>query len=315
LIEVRGLTKYFGDVRAVDNVSFSVEKGEILGLLGPNAAGKTTTLRIITGFVPASRGTVTLAGYDVLRSAVEVKKRIGYLPENPPLYHDMRVENYLRFVAAIKGVPRRCIAAEVERVADQVLLRPVLDRYIGNLSKGYCQRVAFAQALLNDPPVLIFDEPTIGLDPKQIIDIRNLIKSLAHAHTVILSTHILPEVSMTCDRVAVINAGKLVAIDKSENLSARLKGSNTVLVEIDGPVDAVVQTIRKIPQVRSVAVSGSRKTGPANYTIELDEKADIRRELSSTIVENGWGLLGLKVEHVTLEDIYLKLTTSEETSS
>jgi ABC-2 type transport system ATP-binding protein len=314
LIEVRGLTKYFGDVRAVDNVSFSVEKGEILGLLGPNAAGKTTTLRIITGFVPASRGTVTLAGYDVLRSAVEVKKRIGYLPENPPLYHDMRVDNYLRFVAAIKGVPRRSIAAEVELVADQVLLRPVLDRYIANLSKGYRQRVAFAQALLNDPPVLIFDEPTIGLDPKQIIDIRNLIKSLAHAHTVILSTHILPEVSMTCDRVAVINAGKLVAIDKSENLSARLKGSNTVLVEIDGPVDAVVQTIRKIPQVRSVAVSGSRKTGPANYTIELDEKADIRRELSSTIVENGWGLLGLKVEHVTLEDIYLKLTTSEETS-
>ncbi len=312
MIEVSGLTKFFGDVRALDEVSFRVEKGEILGFLGPNGAGKTTTMRIITGFTPASGGTVSVAGFDIFRNDLEVKKRIGYLPENPPLYNDMQVKKYLRFVAAIKGVERESLAAEIDRVADKLSLKPVLNRYIAGISKGYKQRVAFAQALLNDPPVLILDEPTVGLDPKQIIEVRELIKDLAHDHTVILSTHILPEVSMTCNRVVIINNGQLVAVDTPENLNAHLKGSDTILMEVDGRVDSVIETVKKIPEVRSVAVTSSIRTGLASYTIETAVGADIRRNLAAKIIENGWGLLELKTEHLSLEDIFLKLTTSEE---
>ena len=312
MIEVRGLTKNFGDLRAVDGISFAVDRGEILGFLGPNGAGKTTTMRIIAGFIPASHGSVTVDGYDIFRNELAVKRRIGYLPESSLLYNDMTVESFLRFVAEIKDVPRKAIATEIGRLTAQLALQPVLDRMIANISKGYRQRVAFAQALIGDPPVLILDEPTMGLDPRQIISVREMIKNLAGGHTVLLSTHILPEVSMTCNRVVIINKGRLVAVDTPENLTAYLQGKDTILLEVDGPVEAVVSTIKKIKQVHSVAVSGSKNTGPIIYSIETESGADIRREVAAKVVKNGWGLLGLKREHLTLEDIFMELTTNEE---
>ena len=312
MIEVTGLSKKFGDVRAVDDLTFQVKKGEILGFLGPNAAGKTTTMRIITGFIPASSGTVSVAGFDVFHNPMEVKRRIGYLPENPPLYQDMRVEDYLRFVAAIKGVKRRSVDVEIYRVAEKTAITLILDSFIASLSKGFKQRVGIAQALIGDPPVLILDEPTIGLDPRQIIEVRELIKNLAHEHTVILSTHILPEVSMTCDRVVIINEGRLVAVDTPENLTARLKGSESVRLKIEGPSDEIMRVLQAIPKVRSVGCSAARKTGISEYSIETNLGADIRRELAARIVKKGWGLLEMKTEKLSLEDIFLKLTTSEE---
>ena len=315
MIEVQGLTKYYGNVRAVDDISFTVEKGEILGFLGPNAAGKTTTMRIITGYMPASAGSVRVAGFDVFTNDLEVKKRIGYLPEHPPLYMDMQVIEYLRFVAAIKGVNRKSIESEVKRVADKLSISSVLFKRIGTLSKGYKQRVGFAQAILNDPPVLLLDEPTIGLDPKQIIEVRELIKSFSHDHTVILSTHILPEVSMTCNRVIIINEGKLVAVDTPENLTARLKGSESIHLEVEGPVDDIMNTLKQIPNVTAVSVASARaanKANISNYIIETDVGSDVRRYLSHSIVTKGWGLLEMKTESLSLEDIFLKLTTKEE---
>lgn len=312
MIEVTGLTKKFGDVRVVDDLTFHVEKGEILGFLGPNAAGKTTTMRIITGFIPASRGTVTVAGFDVFHNSIEVKKRIGYLPENPPLYQDMRVEDYLGFVAAIKGVKRRSIDAEIYRVAEKSAITLILDSFIASLSKGFKQRVGIAQALIGDPPVLILDEPTVGLDPRQIIEVRELIKNLAHEHTVILSTHILPEVSMTCDRVVIINEGRLVAVDTPDNLTARLKGSETVHLKVEGPSDEIMNVLQTIPEIRSVICNATRNGGISEFSIGSNLGTDIRRELAATIVKNGWGLLEMKMENLSLEDIFLKLTTSEE---
>ncbi len=315
MIEVQGLTKYYGNVRAVDDISFTVEKGEILGFLGPNAAGKTTTMRIITGYMPASAGSVRVAGFDVFTNDLEVKKRIGYLPENPPLYMDMQVIEYLRFVAAIKGVNRKSIESEVKRVADKLSISSVLFKRIGTLSKGYKQRVGFAQAILNDPPVFLLDEPTIGLDPKQIIEVRELIKSFSHDHTVILSTHILPEVSMTCNRVIIINEGKLVAVDTPENLTARLKGSESIHLEVEGPVDDIMNTLKQIPSVTAVSVAPARAAKKANisgYIIETDFGSDVRKDLSHSIVTKGWGLLEMKTESLSLEDIFLKLTTKEE---
>jgi len=315
VIEVQGLTKYYGNVRAVDNISFTVEKGEILGFLGPNAAGKTTTMRIITGYMPASTGSVRVAGFDVFTNDLEVKKRIGYLPENPPLYMDMQVIEYLRFVAAIKGVNRKSIESEVKRVADKLSISTVLFKQISILSKGYKQRVGFAQAILNDPPVLLLDEPTIGLDPKQIIEVRELIKSFSHDHTVILSTHILPEVSMTCNRVIIINEGKLVAVDTPENLTARLKGSESIHLKVEGPVDDIMNTLKQIPNVTAVSVAPARAANKANisdYIVETDVESDVRRDLSYSIVTKGWGLLEMKTESLSLEDIFLKLTTKEK---
>jgi len=315
VIEVQGLTKYYGNVRAVDDISFTVEKGEILGFLGPNAAGKTTTMRIITGYMPASTGSVRVAGFDVFTNDLDVKKRIGYLPENPPLYMDMQVIEYLRFAAAIKGVNRKSVESEVKRVADKLSISSVLFKCIGTLSKGYKQRVGFAQAILNDPPVLLLDEPTIGLDPKQIIEVRELIKSFSPDHTVILSTHILPEVSMTCNRVIIINEGKLVAVDTPENLTARLKGSESIHLKVEGPVDDIMNTLKQIPNVTAVSVAPARAAKKANvsgYIVETDVGSDVRRDLSHSIVTKGWGLLEMKTENLSLEDIFLKLTTKEE---
>lgn len=312
MIEVQNLVKHYGSVKAVDNISFTVEKGEILGFLGPNAAGKTTTMRIITGYMPASAGTVKVAGYDVFEQGLEVKKRIGYLPENPPLYTDMRVREYLTFVARIKGVNPKTINAEVDRVAERLSVLEVMDNLISNLSKGYKQRVGLAQALLNNPPVLIFDEPTNGLDPRQIIEVREIIKSLGSDHTVILSTHILPEVSMTCNRVAIINEGKLVKIDTPENLTKQLRGSESIILQVEGPMNEVVLALSQHQSVTAVAVQPTGKENIATYRVETSIGSDIRKELASLVVNRGWGLLELKAESLSLEDIFLKLTTKEE---
>lgn len=312
MIEVKNLVKHYGSVRAVDDISFTVEKGEILGFLGPNAAGKTTTMRIITGFMPASSGTIKVAGFDVFDQGIEVKKRIGYLPENPPLYADMRVVDYLRFVAAIKGVDKKTIDVEVHRVAERMSITDVLEKHISKLSKGYKQRVGFAQALLNNPPLLVLDEPTIGLDPKQIIEVRELIKSLAHEHTVILSTHILPEVSMTCNRVVIINEGKVVAMDTPDNLTARLKGSESILLEVEGAIQDVQNELERTPNVLSVAVQPLAIPDTAQYVVESTVGVDVRKELAARIVKNGWGLLEMKTSGLSLEEIFLRLTTKEE---
>ncbi|HPN74368.1 MAG TPA: ATP-binding cassette domain-containing protein [Candidatus Marinimicrobia bacterium] len=312
MIEVQNLVKHYGSVKAVDNISFTVEKGEILGFLGPNAAGKTTTMRIITGYMPASAGTVKVAGYDVFEQGLEVKKRIGYLPENPPLYTDMRVREYLTFVARIKGVNPKTINAEVDRVAERLSVLEVMDNLISNLSKGYKQRVGLAQALLNNPPVLIFDEPTNGLDPRQIIEVREIIKSLGSDHTVILSTHILPEVSMTCNRVAIINEGKLVKIDTPENLTKQLRGSESIILQVEGPMNEIEIALSQHQSVTAVAVQPTGKENIATYRVETSIGSDIRKELASLVVNRGWGLLELKAESLSLEDIFLKLTTKEE---
>ncbi|HNZ36125.1 MAG: putative ABC transporter ATP-binding protein YxlF [Candidatus Marinimicrobia bacterium ADurb.Bin030] len=312
MIEVQNLVKHYGSVKAVDNISFTVAKGEILGFLGPNAAGKTTTMRIITGYMPASAGTVKVAGYDVFEQGLEVKKRIGYLPENPPLYYDMRVREYLTFVARIKGVNPKTINAEVDRVAERLSVLEVMDNLISNLSKGYKQRVGLAQALLNNPPVLIFDEPTNGLDPRQIIEVREIIKSLGSDHTVILSTHILPEVSMTCNRVAIINEGKLVKIDTPENLTKQLRGSESIILQVEGPMNEVELALSQHQSVTAVAVQPTGKENIATYRVETSIGSDIRKELASLVVNRGWGLLELKAESLSLEDIFLKLTTKEE---
>ena len=312
MIEVKNLVKNYGNLTAVDGISFSVNKGEVLGFLGPNAAGKTTTMRIITGFMPASEGTVTVAGYNVFDQGLEVKKRIGYLPENPPLYVDMRVKDYLRFAASIKSVEKSKIESEILRVAEKVSVVDVMDKHISKLSKGFRQRVGLAQALINNPLVLVLDEPTIGLDPKQIIEVRELIKSLGDEYTVILSTHILPEVSMTCSRVVIINEGKLVAMDTPENLTARLKGSESLILEVEGPVSEVRSSLEKIPSVTSVAVKPLSEKNFASYQVESKVGTDLRKELSSMIVSSGWGLLELRSEGLSLEEIFLRLTTKEE---
>jgi ABC-2 type transport system ATP-binding protein len=292
-------------------MSFEVQKGEILGFLGPNGAGKTTTMRIITGFMPATGGTVRVEGFDVFEHPIDVRRRIGYLPENPPLYLEMNVAAYLRFVAKIKGVPGEKIDAEIERVMERVNITDVKERIIAKLSKGYKQRVGLAQALLNDPPVLILDEPTIGLDPKQIQEVRELIKDLAGSHTVVLSTHILPEVEQTCHRVIIIDRGKIVAVDTPKNLRSQLQGGERVSLEVQGPVSEILSKVKAMSGVVNVQKVGDTD-GRHRLQVEGELRKDIRSELARTIVQNGWGLYELQSATMSLEDIFIKLTTAEE---
>jgi len=295
-------------------MSFQVEKGEILGFLGPNGAGKTTTMRIITGYMPASEGTVRVDGYDVFDNPLDVRRRIGYLPENPPLYLEMTVMGYLRFVAKIKGVPKDKIHQEVARVMERASIADVKERIIAKLSKGYKQRVGIAQALLNDPPVLILDEPTIGLDPKQIHEVRELVKDLAGQHTVVLSTHILPEVEQTCHRVIIIDRGKIVAVDTPQNLRLQLQGGERVSLEVQGPVSEIISKLKAMPgvvNVQKIAENDSRH----RFQVEGELRKDIRSDLARTIVQNGWGLYELQSATMSLEDIFLKLTTAEESET
>jgi ABC-2 type transport system ATP-binding protein len=311
LITVENLTKRYATKTAIEGMSFQVEKGEILGFLGPNGAGKTTTMRIITGFMPATDGTVRVDGFDVFDRPIDVRRRIGYLPENPPLYLEMTVTSYLRFVAKIKGVPKDKIDLEVARVMDRVSIKDVRERIIAKLSKGYKQRVGIAQALLNDPPVLILDEPTIGLDPKQIHEVRQLIKDLAGEHTVVLSTHILPEVEQTCHRVIIIDRGKIVAVDTPQNLRFQLQGAERVTVEVQGPASEITSKLSAMPGVTEVRRI-SDNDGRHRFQIEGELRKDIRSDLARTIVQNGWGLYELQSATMSLEDIFLKLTTAEE---
>lgn len=311
MISVKGVSKNFGQIKAVDNVSFEVRKGEILGFLGPNGAGKTTTMRILTCFLPPTEGTASVAGYDIFKESLEVKRRIGYLPEIPPLYPEMTVIDYLNFVARIKGLVGPRIAERVEKVVDTCAVSEVKEQLIGKLSKGFRQRVGLAQALIHDPEVLILDEPTAGLDPKQIIETRDLIKGLAGQHTIILSTHILPEVSMTCERVVIINKGRVVAEDTPEALTSRLQGSQLLSMTIDGPEEAVFRQLSAITGVARVDIQPV-ENGACTFQIETTQGQDIRRELARAVVESGFGLLELKHVGMSLEDIYLQLTTSEE---
>jgi ABC-2 type transport system ATP-binding protein len=310
MIQVENLTKRYGPTLAVSDVSFDVQKGEILGFLGPNGAGKTTTMRIITGFLSPSSGRVRVAGYDVAEEPIEAKKCLGYLPENPPVYTDMTVNEYLAFVGRIKGVPRSELKKRIGEVAEKCSIADVQHRQIGKLSKGYRQRVGLAQALIHNPEVLILDEPTAGLDPKQIIETRELIKSLAGQHTVILSTHILPEVSKTCQRVVVINKGTVVAMGAPEELTARLQGYGSVLVTVEGPAPEIMGKLQAVPGVNlvePVEATGARVT----LEVHTEKNRDVRADLARAIVESGWGLFELKTSGMSLEDIFLKLTTRD----
>jgi ABC-2 type transport system ATP-binding protein len=311
LISVEKLTKRYPAKTAIEGMSFQVERGEILGFLGPNGAGKTTTMRIITGFMPATDGKVSVDGFDVFENPLDVRRRIGYLPESPPLYLEMTVSGYLRFVAKIKGVPKEKLDLEVKRVMERVNIIDVRDRIISKLSKGYKQRVGLAQALLNDPPVLILDEPTIGLDPKQIHEVRELIKDLAGNHTVVLSTHILPEVEQTCHRVIIIDHGKIVAVDTPKNLRSQLQGAELISIEVQGPFSEVVSKLKAMPGVVDVQKVGDLD-GRHKLQIESELQKDVRSDLARTIVQNGWGLFELQSATMSLEDIFLKLTTAEE---
>ena len=310
MIEVQHLTKRYGPFTAVDDVSFRVERGEILGFLGPNGAGKTTTMRILTGYMPPTDGTAKVAGYDVLEQPIEAKRRTGYLPETPPLYPDMTVSDYLTFCAKIKGVPRGDRASRIRTVMERTRIADMANRHCGKLSKGYRQRVGLAQALLHNPDVLILDEPTAGLDPKQIIETRRLIKELAGDHTIILSTHILPEVSQTCQRVVIINRGRVVAVDTPENLTARLRGSETMYVQVDATGQDATAALSAIPGVTRVAPS--EKRGPLTaYEVESASGRDVRRDIAAAIVTRGWGLLELRPMRMSLEEIFLSLTTED----
>jgi len=305
VIEVSGVTKKYGERAAVDGVGFTVSRGEILGFLGPNGAGKTTTMRILTGYVPPTSGTARVAGFDVQQNPIEAKRRIGYLPEHPPLYTDMLVRPFLRFVATIRDVPRKEINTRVDRAIDRCGLIPVADRLIGHLSKGYQQRVGLAQAILHDPDVLILDEPMVGLDPAQIIDIRQLIKSFAGAHTVILSTHILAEVTMTCNRVLIINEGKIAADETLEQLAARGERTRRVTLRLARPGDGVEGPLRAIPGVLSV----SRDDGQEGaFVVETEGSRDLSEQIAHAVVTHGWGLLEMRPVTRSLEDIYIRIT-------
>jgi len=310
MIEVEGLTKVYGNTTAIDSLTFTVQQGEVVGFLGPNGAGKTTTMRVLSCYMPPTSGTARVGGYDIRTQALDVRRRIGYLPEHVPLYTDLTVTQYLSFVAEAKGLSRLTRRQRVGEAIERCLLQDARGRIIGKLSKGYRQRVGLAQALLGDPPILILDEPTIGLDPKQIIEIRSLIRDMQGKRTVILSTHILPEVSMVCQRVIIINEGRIVAVDTPETLTPRLQRSTQVLLQIDGPPDQVSVRLREAPGVLQVAM----KDGAGalrRYLVETDKDRDLRQELARVVCTSGWGLLELRPVDMSLEDIFIRLVTEE----
>jgi len=315
VIRVEHLTKNYGPRVAVADVTFDVEKGEVLGFLGPNGAGKTTTMRMLTGYLPPSGGRAEVAGFDVATHSLQARANIGYLPETVPLYTDMSVRSYLDFMAKLKGITseRR---REVDRAMEKSRIAHRADDQVGKLSKGLRQRVGLAQALLGDPPVLILDEPTSGLDPKQIIETRNLIKSLGGDHTVILSTHILPEVAATCSRIIIISNGRVVAQDTPENLDRRLKGAESIALTVRGPHEAVANALRSVPHVMNVQPQGETdgRAGQTVYTVQTEVGKDVREALAKAVVTAGFGLMELRPAHLSLEEIFLQLTTSDTAS-
>jgi len=311
VIEVKNLTKYYGEIRGIDNVSFSVEKGEIIGFLGPNGSGKTTTMRILTCFFPPTRGVAKVAGYNVIEDPMEVRRRMGYVPETVPLYPDMKVRDYLNFVAEAKGVEKGWKSKKIGEIMEQCGIIDVSHRLVGNLSKGYRQRVGLAQALINDPEVLILDEPTIGLDPKQVVEIRNFIKNLAGERTIILSTHILPEVSMTCERVIIIHEGKIVVVDTPENLMRMLQKTSKTLIQIEGIRQEIKDKLKTITGVIKVVEKGEPTPGVFTYEVESEKEKDISGELSYLVYNNKWKLVEMSAVKMSLENVFIELTKEE----
>jgi ABC-2 type transport system ATP-binding protein len=319
MIKVENLTKRYARTVAVDNVSFEVSKGQIVGFLGPNGAGKTTTMRVLTCFLPPTDGTAEVAGFDVVKQPMEVKRRIGYLPESPPLYPEMEVVEYLRFVGRLKGLAKGEVDRRVSEVSERCRVSEVRTKLISKLSKGFRQRVGLAQAIIHNPDVLILDEPTAGLDPKQIIETRQLIKALAGEHTIILSTHILPEVEQTCERVVIINQGQVVATDTVENLTSRLRGVESVAIEVsaaggDLNPSQVQQRLEQVSGVSRVMPRESRD-GRARFEVESLQGRHIRPELARAVVESGWNLHELHAMAFSLEEVFLQLTAADAASS
>lgn len=311
MIEITDIRKSFGDKHAVDGISFRVEEGEILGFLGPNGAGKSTTLNIITGYLSADSGTVKIDGTDILADPLKAKRDIGFLPEIPPLYLEMTVYEYLSFVYDLKGckLPRK---QHLKEICEVVKIWDVSKRLIKNLSKGYRQRVGIAQALIGNPKVLIFDEPTIGLDPRQIIEIRNLIRMLGKEHTIILSTHILPEVQTVCDRIVVINKGRVVANERTEDLINAVEGSRKLVAKIVGPEEEVLRALRGIGGIKTADIIGKRDTDSVSYMLESLDRVDIRKPLFYLLASKGWPLIGLEGVELSLEDIFIRLVGKEK---
>lgn len=314
MIEVEHLSKIYGTTPAIQDVTFKVEPGEILGFLGPNGAGKTTTMRILAGYLPATSGTARIAGYDVHEQSMEIRRRIGYLPETPPLYREMTVEGFLHFVARIKGVAAGDRTARVNWTMERCNLTEKRKVLIRKLSKGFRQRVGIAQAIVHDPPAIILDEPTVGLDPRQIIDVRNLIKSLAGEHTIILSTHILPEVSMTCNRVAIINRGRIVATNTPENLMAQLFGGSGYELEVDGNAKQLQKLLQILPGVCMVEIVENHELPPNRSLLRITSapEAEPGRDIASVTIGAGLGIHEMRRTRATLEDIFLELTMREQ---
>ena len=316
MIEVSGLTKTYGNKRGITDISFTINEGEIVGFLGPNGAGKSTTMNVITGYLSATAGAAKVAGIDILENPLEAKKHIGYLPQDPPLYLDMTVEEYLNFIYDIKGVKKadESRKAHIDRICEMVGITQVRSRVINNLSGGYQQRCGLAQALVGDPDVLILDEPTVGLDPKQIIEIRNVIKDLGRNRTIILSTHILQEVSAVCERVLVINNGRLVADDTPTHLSALLTGEHKLEYRIAGPKDKIVQVLRSVDGVKVVTPTIEAEPGAFEYLVESAEHLDVRKLIFSALSRAGYPVLLLKNQDLSLEDVFIQLTADQKSS-
>jgi len=311
MIEVEDLTKYYGEIRGIEGVSFSIERGEITGFLGPNGSGKTTTMRILTCFFPPTRGKAKVAGYDVIENPIEVRRKIGYMPETVPLYPDMKVTTYLNFVADAKGMGKGQKKRKISEIMEQCGIVEVSHRLVGNLSKGYRQRVGLAQALINNPEVLILDEPTIGLDPKQVIEIRNFIKNLAGERTIILSTHILPEVSMTCERVIIIHEGRIIAVDTPENLTEKLEKSSKIVIQIEGVQQEIRDKLKTIPGIINLVEKGEASPGVFSYEVESKKENDLSGEISYLVYSNNWKLVEMRAVKMSLEDIFIELITKE----
>ena len=313
MIQATGLTHFYGPQPAIDEVTFNVKRGEILGFLGPNGAGKTTTMRILTGYMPPTHGQVTIGGHDVVKDSLEVRKLVGYLPETVPLYTEMPVTNYLRYMGSLRGMNNRDLKRRIPDVIELCRLNDYSKTIIGKLSKGYRQRVGIAQAILHEPELLVMDEPTIGIDPIQVVETRRLIQDLGKQQTVVLSSHILPEVSMVCERVLIIHQGHIVAEDTPENLAQTLQGVDQLQVEINGPPREVTTALRNIEGV--IDVNHRNQPDKEVYLVKSEEGLDLRDEISRVIVSNGWGLLSMQLMSMSLEDIFLRLTTDEDTQS
>jgi len=312
LIELKNITKYYGDFPAVTNISFKIEKGEIVGLLGPNGAGKSTTMKMITGFMPPTSGELSVGGNDIVSQSIEARRRIGYLPETVPLYTDMTVYSYIEYMGLLRGLNKKNIKSKVDNVIEICKLEDYRNSLISKLSKGFRQRVGISQAIIHEPEVLVLDEPTIGIDPNQVVETRQLIKNLSGEHTLILSSHILPEVSSICERVLIIHEGEIAASDTIENLSSLMSGKNKVEADIIGSPQAIVTELEKINGVKSVQFSINKSSNEfSTFSIESEINSDIRSEISKIIINNDWGLIRLQSMGMSLEDIFLQITTSE----